>query len=618
MANAFATNFTIPATNNAFQLLWKLTRVMKSAGWTTTASSDGYTKDTTGVAASDKWGGNANPLNDTYPPNNMADTNAAWIIMSGPKTVKISLNAAPTGTFIRGESVTQTTSSATGEFLGYVWDTVGLTGYAVIMPRTGTFNNSNVVTGAISVATFTPTGTVKVFAREVMFNKLGGTLAAFAGTNGHIYYVCADVAADAAQFFSAIAVTQATPVNTAISAGSNGASLPQATINVTANSTVSYPPVGSILVTTAAGGQIVTYTGTTASTFTGCSGGTGGMTTGGAVTPLPSLAPGTLGTTFAGTNGTVLPQATITVSNTSGFPSSGTFLANCGTLGGFQAVTYTGKTATTFTGCTGGTGTLVTGTASAINYNFPTKGICVRGTLTGTTVPWFSNNTTAFIASNNGQIACVNATPSAGVSADGSFYATAATLGNNTCGIMFSRVDDTEPGDIDPYVFMANMAETSAIWTNQSSSGTNTSFNTITIAGIIIYAAATSSFVGYAAKDCPVISSDLPSVWTGTIHGTTGGVYTIATAFPSPIRMLNHPAATPPSIRSQILLYNNGTILGAKAQIKGKLRWVNVTGLGQTYDTYDNKSWLVVCGSGSSALPAILFGPYDGTTTPTQ
>jgi phage tail sheath gpL-like len=69
---------------------------------------------------------------------------------------------------------------------------------------------------------------------------------------------------------------------TTIAAGSDGASLPQATINVA--SAASFPSSGTIYVTTAAVGlQAVTYSGKTGTSFTGCSGGTGAMATGGAV-----------------------------------------------------------------------------------------------------------------------------------------------------------------------------------------------------------------------------------------------------------------------------------------------------------------------------------------------
>lgn len=83
-------------------------------------------------------------------------------------------------------------------------------------------------------------------------------------------------------------VTPADPNNiseahTTIAVGSNGLSLPQATINVvnTGDFGASYfPSSGTVKVVTAAGVQTVTYTGKSATSFTGCTGGAGLMTTG--------------------------------------------------------------------------------------------------------------------------------------------------------------------------------------------------------------------------------------------------------------------------------------------------------------------------------------------------
>lgn len=130
---------------------------------------------------------------------------------------------------------------------------------------------------------------------------------------------------------------------TTIAVASNGASLPQATINVAA--TANFPASGSIFVTTSAGIQTVTYTGKTATTFTGCSGGTGTMSTGGTVT-------NTIAT---------LPQGTINVASTAGFPTSGSIFITLVSNGTTQTITYTGTTGTTFTGCTGGTGIMTVG-----------------------------------------------------------------------------------------------------------------------------------------------------------------------------------------------------------------------------------------------------------------
>jgi hypothetical protein len=72
-------------------------------------------------------------------------------------------------------------------------------------------------------------------------------------------------------------------VSTTIAALSNGLSLPQSVINVA--TTAGLPGAGTAYVTTAAGPQAVTYTGLFGGTqLTGCSGGTGLMSTGGLVT----------------------------------------------------------------------------------------------------------------------------------------------------------------------------------------------------------------------------------------------------------------------------------------------------------------------------------------------
>jgi hypothetical protein len=81
-----------------------------------------------------------------------------------------------------------------------------------------------------------------------------------------------------------ISIGTVSSVSTTIAVASNGAALPQATINVA--STTGFATTGAIYVTTTNGPQLVTYTGTTGTTFTGCLGGTGVMTTGNAVTSL--------------------------------------------------------------------------------------------------------------------------------------------------------------------------------------------------------------------------------------------------------------------------------------------------------------------------------------------
>jgi hypothetical protein len=196
------------------------------------------------------------------------------------------------------------------------------------------------------------------------------------------------------------AITGASTVNSLVT-------LPQTTLLV--NSTTGFPSSGTLLVISSTGRQFITYTGTTATSFTGCSGGTGTVTGGitssigtGAspfVTTInTTIAAGSNGVSLptstinvastttattsitASSNNVALPTGTINVASTTGFATSGTIYVN--TNLGFQLVTYTGTTATTFTGCTGGSGFMATTNQVLAGYS-PTGGIVYVTTSTG-------------------------------------------------------------------------------------------------------------------------------------------------------------------------------------------------------------------------------------------
>ncbi len=202
---------TVVSTNNPFynqsanEAIWRLTRVMKKAGWTTVACSNTSAKVAPATNNTDNWGNNADPMLDTYPAL-LGGTGAVcpWIVMRGPSTVKIPLTAAPTGNPLRGEKITQT-GGIEGELLGYVFDSVGGTGWMVVAPRTGTFSTGSNITCATSGATFTPTGTIVTYVREFMFSRNNGS--ANDQLNHQIFYICADAAAESAQLFSSLAAT---------------------------------------------------------------------------------------------------------------------------------------------------------------------------------------------------------------------------------------------------------------------------------------------------------------------------------------------------------------------------------------------------------------------------
>ena len=191
MTNTYFVNFALNTTGDVFSGIWKLTRALKKAGWTYKSSSDGSAvKDTTGIAANDTWGGNADPALDTYPAFGALP---AWWNAQGPSTLKIPIGTASTGTFIRGENITQATTGAQGELISYLWDIPTSQGYLVVAPRVDGagadphgWNHVNIITGALSGATITPNATIIEYVREIVFAKGTDLL------SGNIFYQCVD------------------------------------------------------------------------------------------------------------------------------------------------------------------------------------------------------------------------------------------------------------------------------------------------------------------------------------------------------------------------------------------------------------------------------------------
>jgi len=202
--------------------------------------------------------------------------------------------------------------------------------------------------------------------------------------------------------------------------------LPSATLPVV--STTGFPSSGTLFTYSSTGRQTITYTGSTATSFTGCSGGTGnilgGITSsvGTGASPFvtinnttiaagsngQSLPAGTINvastttattTVAVGSNNTPLPQATINVASTTGFATSGSIYVTTGQ--GIQLVTYTGTTSTTFTGCSGGFGYMVTG--NAVTAGFAPNGIIYVATSTGVQqVSYTGTTATAFTGCSGG------------------------------------------------------------------------------------------------------------------------------------------------------------------------------------------------------------------------
>lgn len=188
MANTIVPNF---ASGNVGISVWRLALAMISSGWTHLASSLGSNINRDGTL--NYWNTSQALFTARFSAGN-------WILLQGPVTLRIPFITAP-GSFTRGETISQLTSGATGELVGVVWDGSS-SGYAVVMPMTGTFDNTHTISGNISSAVLTPNGTIAKFTRQVVFwiNNITGDSAG--SSTGHIYYQCTDSVGEGASQFS--------------------------------------------------------------------------------------------------------------------------------------------------------------------------------------------------------------------------------------------------------------------------------------------------------------------------------------------------------------------------------------------------------------------------------
>ena len=474
MTNKYKPNYSLDTTtaNNSFSAVWAWSRVLKAAGGTYKASGDGSNKDTTGTATNDKWGGNADPMNDLYSSvQSQLDSRAAWWCAEGPTTVKIGIGAASSGTFIRGEVVTQATSGATGELLGYVINAAGNSGWLVIAPQTGTFDGTHVITGGTSGATVTATS-YNLVRRQIVLAK-----------------------------------------NTTVQAG-----------------WVFY--------------QALTDTEIAAS------------------------------------------------SNTALFSDLAANAANC-------------------------TATVAPGNSASGSNRFPSYGIALIGQAESTGNNFFGT------AANWGkaQISAVNATPSAGVSGDGSaFCALWYTTGSIYQVISIQRLDDTEPGDIDPYIVQAVTSEPATGSTGRTAGTTvNSTASFFTMLGT----GQGTPAKGYCARATGTmgVAPDAYSafVFGGTVQvpasGGSGAVFSMAANAASAPKIRNHPdsGGTPPYPIEPVAVTSVITNLTMK---KGLCRWLVLHPSAAVNDTADTKAWLAIFPNNSTTNPALLVGPLDGSTTP--
>jgi hypothetical protein len=212
-------------------------------------------------------------------------------------------------------------------------------------------------------------------------------------------------------------------------------------------------------------------------------------------------------------------------------------------------------------------------------------------------------------------VAAANVMPRAGRSADGTWWAihhNSAVTGFHMLGCF--RVDATEDGEPE---LLTHVADTSATTSPDARSGRafgasrfGTSHCLLNDLSRYQWLSVRRRAYGVPAGG-PYFTPNSTDGYTGaTMLGVTnptwgwnpmGGTWGGAT-----LRMVSHPAATPPAFKEPLAV-RNGT--------GGRLRWFYLIQQGNITNTAESRKYVVIHPY-SANIPGLMIGPWDGTTDP--
>jgi hypothetical protein len=300
-------------------------------------------------------------------------------------------------------------------------------------------------------------------------------------------------------------------------------------------------------------------------------------------------------------------------------PAQGSIYYQCVLSGTVSSSNPTDLRFSQLTGSVGCTATVAPG-GGGVNNGFPVSGsLVVLGTgNTASHANWSFSNYAGNIGYS--QIMCVDATtgnPSS--SADGTFN---IAIGLTTTGTRvyaffgFNALDNTENGDIDPYIWNAPSLTTNETRTRLA----NTSLVTPAVANgnSIIFTNYNTydGLVGFRRRGMNT-NDTFQNFSYGIIFTTQNSAayinisYTISSVFDSEATSL-----VPRRIKEPIWVLNYNT---ASKMRKGTFRWIYAgpaDSIGsRANDTYDNRYWFQVT-DGPTNFISLIAGPYDGVSNP--
>lgn len=680
MANVTSPNFALAATNDARSALWRLTRAMKAAGWVTLSSSDGTTKDTTATYAGDKWngtigtGGTGAAASITTVVGGVATLTGLTGFATGTAGQRwITISGAASGgnngtfkilSFISSSSVTIRNSAAVASDANN-----GSISWTERIPLSDTYtigtnswiNMQGPSVLKIPIATIAQDG----YQVNILGNNQTGTTARIMAVNGNLVTVSGLNNMTIGSSANVLVITGA-------ASGSNNGSF---TIikHININTVLIANPAGVALdanngsihwqerlgvngirgenitqTTTGAQGEVVGVsfdfsTGTGYLVVFPRNNGSGGG---------PFGWDGTNTITGATSGAVWTPIATPTEFVREIVIWVGAAGRSVTTY--MQCINNSTENASRFSvlaGSAGATATVAPGGGGTGN-TFPIPGSYVAMGAGGSKSDANFGMITTTGTMTNAQIMCADATFDLNRSADGSFtcaIGVPTTVGNGGyIGFCFTRVDDQEDGEVDPYIFYNPSADVlySAAGANRVSltgaaseynggATTGKSFNagTGTEAGTTDTNSTSScnlsTFRGWRGRGTS--NDSFQAYQLGLL--TNGGSMYSSTSGTGTACMLQNTAdfevATTATVSTavntnSVFLGEPVWVISAQAQsriMKGSCRWLRCVTGGLITDTLGASSgvgfWLQLC-TGNTTVPPFVSGPWDGSTTPVK
>jgi hypothetical protein len=567
MPNVQVQNYLLNASNEKFNGIWKLTRAMKAAGWRYKASSDAVAKDTTGNPANDKWGGGGTIFTVTVSGAIDAPTTTAY---GGRSTVSgvtgATFTSGSVGHYLRIAGATNGANNGDWLITSFVSSTsvvienpaavaettAGSAVWTEVSPLTDTYPAA--ITGASGIgAWWTAQGpsTMRISigtSNPAGFIRGENVVQSGTGATGEFMGVMPDAAGGLGYIVVAprLSGSGAAPRGWSTSGVITG---DRSGSTVTPTAVVEYVREVVFWKNTTTNGHIYFQC------IDQASEGTTTSTTG----RFSTMA--SLGTATA----TVCPGgATGGSPTTNGFPTVGTFVC----VG------------------TGGSGAAATGSADMS----ASSGAVGTGLL---------------------QILVANAIEDASVSPDGtiSFLCGTPVTAFSFLGWGFHRLDDTEDGEVDPYVWFIPTA--AGIYLRSRTVFTGLISNTdVFTASTFVTAGANSTYVGWRRRGFPTGTFDAFQEFQGALlgYGVNSNAPVITTTPTTVDRVAC--AFVNVSVREPVWIYSGQV---SQKQRKGTLRWWYIVQGASGTDTYDGKRWVQLS---TSVNAAIVAGPADQTTSP--